>query len=43
MNLLKHWSIGLTLAILPAATLLAGNPDRIGEAGASELLINPWA
>ena len=28
--------------ILPAA-LFAGNPDRTGEAGASELLINPWA
>lgn len=25
------------------ASLFAGNPDRSGQAGASELLINPWA
>ena len=28
--------------ILPLASL-AGNKDRSGQAGASELLINPWA
>jgi len=28
--------------LLPIA-LVAGNKDRVGEAGASELLINPWA
>jgi len=28
--------------MLPVA-LMAGNPDRTGQAGASELLINPWA
>lgn len=27
----------------PASVLNAGNKDRSGEAGASELLINPWA
>lgn len=26
-----------------AGTVLAGNPDRAGQAGATELLINPWA
>lgn len=26
-----------------AFTAMAGNPDRQGEAGASELLLNPWA
>ncbi len=31
------------LMIIPANELLAGNKDRAGEAGASELLINPWA
>ncbi len=32
------------LAILvPAGIALAGNPDRAGQAGATELLINPWA
>jgi len=33
----------LVLLIAPAGTILAGNPDRAGQAGASELLINPWA
>jgi hypothetical protein len=31
------------LLLLPAVTSFAGNKDRSGEAGASELLINPWA
>lgn len=32
------------LAILaPVGMLYAGNPDRAGQAGATELLINPWA
>jgi hypothetical protein len=30
-------------AILTCTSLVAGNPDRQGEAGAHELLINPWA
>lgn len=29
--------------LFPAWTVQAGNKDRSGEAGASELLINPWA
>lgn len=29
--------------ILPAQTGFAGNEDRAGQAGADELLINPWA
>ncbi len=34
-----------TILLLPAivGTALAGNPDRQGEAGAYELLMNPWA
>lgn len=31
------------LILIPAVTVLAGNKDRSGQAGASELLINPWA
>lgn len=31
------------LLILPFSTIKAGNKDRTGQAGASELLINPWA
>lgn len=26
-----------------AGTVMAGNPDRAGQAGATEILINPWA
>ena len=33
----------LLVAILFSMTAEAGNPDRQGEAGASQLLINPWA
>ena len=29
--------------LLPAITITAGNADRAGSAGATELLINPWA
>lgn len=29
--------------LLSAAPAFAGNPDRVGQAGATELLINPWA
>ncbi len=29
--------------LLGAVSLQAGNPDRQGEAGAAELLLNPWA
>lgn len=33
---------GLLTILLPLISN-AGNPDRAGQAGASELLINPWA
>lgn len=40
----KKYIQGLTLCgVLLAATSFAGNPDRQGEAGANQLLINPWA
>ena len=29
--------------IFPYGIVKAGNPDRVGQAGATELLINPWA
>lgn len=32
-----------SLFVIPVNSLLAGNKDRSGEAGAPELLINPWA
>ncbi len=31
------------LVVIPWSDLTAGNKDRSGQAGASELLINPWA
>ena len=33
----------LLLACSCTTNLFAGNPDRVGSAGASQLLINPWA
>ncbi|HRO72089.1 MAG TPA: DUF3308 domain-containing protein, partial [Saprospiraceae bacterium] len=32
----------LTILIFAGSTLIAGNPDRQGQAGAGELLMNPW-
>lgn len=31
------------IATLTGSVAMAGNPDRIGQAGATQLLINPWA
>lgn len=33
----------IALALFMSSALFAGNPDRQGEAGAYELLMNPWA
>jgi hypothetical protein len=38
----KYLSI-LIIASIGLGSALAGNPDRAGSAGASQLLINPWA
>ena len=35
-------SILVLLACGVSTSSMAGNPDRAGEAGASQLLINPW-
>lgn len=43
MTSIQKISAGLLVAVLPLTASFAGNPDRIGESGASELLINPWA
>lgn len=44
-SLIKSIVTGLLTAALlfPVAEVMGGNPDRAGQAGASELLINPWA
>ena len=33
----------MIFALVGASNMFAGNPDRQGEAGANELLFNPWA
>ncbi len=33
----------LSICVMAPAVMMAGNPDRTGQAGASELLIDPWA
>lgn len=33
----------IILSLLSSGVIVAGNPDRQGEAGGHELLINPWA
>lgn len=35
--------IALIALLAPVSVAMAGNPDRAGQAGATELLINPWA
>lgn len=40
---MKKLSIIVLATILTAQASFAGNPDRAGSAGASQLLINPWA
>ncbi len=39
----KYTSLLFLSFVLLAGTAFAGNPDRQGEAGAAQLLINPWA
>lgn len=46
MKNILNYLLGLILIgslILPASNAYSGNKDRSGQAGASELLINPWA
>jgi hypothetical protein len=44
-HIYKRNTIRLAIAVLllQSGTAIAGNPDRAGQAGATELLINPWA
>lgn len=43
-NFYRYFIIAsLTFLMLTPQEMLAGNKDRSGQAGASELLINPWA
>ncbi len=40
---MKKLSIIVLATLAAAQSVFAGNPDRAGSAGASQLLINPWA
>ena len=42
-KLLKYFSASTLLLCLSVIRVVAGNEDRVGQAGANELLINPWA
>jgi hypothetical protein len=37
------FKLAVCALVFPAGVVMAGNPDRAGQAGATELLINPWA
>lgn len=44
MRTMQRTTAGMALALaLCTTTVWAGNPDRAGSAGATQLLINPWA
>ena len=43
MKILKYTISLVLLSLLVSTAMFAGNPDRQGESGASELLLNPWA
>ncbi len=44
MKHLYHFILVVSITVgLPSSKSIAGNPDRAGQAGATELLINPWA
>lgn len=43
MRIVFIYHVLISICLLTLGNLYAGNPDRQGEAGASELLFNPWA
>jgi len=43
MKLFRNITLSAALLVFTASMVIAGNPDRQGEAGAAELLLNPWA
>jgi len=40
---MKYLSLVIISLLISTSITFAGNPDRVGQAGATELLINPWA
>jgi len=43
MKQINIWIKATVIILLSFSQVFAGNPQRVGQAGASELLINPWA
>lgn len=43
MNTMIRTLGSIACGVLVCTTVLGGNPDRAGQAGASQLLMNPWA
>ena len=43
MNIINKVKLIILLVAALPVVAFAGNPDRVGQAGASELLVNPWA
>ena len=43
MKSLYKLFLSAAFILVCCATIIAGNPDRQGESGAAELLLNPWA
>ena len=43
MKFYKKIVLSAAVSLLYAGMAMAGNPDRIGQSGAMQLLINPWA
>ncbi len=41
-TIIKRISLASLAVVCAVASAYAGNPDRRGQAGATELLINPW-
>jgi hypothetical protein len=43
MNKVYKITLAIALSAIFSGSVFAGNPDRAGQAGATQLLINPWA
>lgn len=43
MKIFKNIALSLAAGCLAISAANAGNPDRAGQAGATQLLVNPWA
>ena len=42
MNKILKTAFALSLGLLLSTNMFAGDPDRSGQAGATQLVVNPW-